>query len=258
MTTQVIERMAVEVDGDGAAVIMLHGLGGTSNTFTPQMPVLRSGYRVIRPDLPGSGRSRRKEGLSINAMVQSVLAMCGVLGIEKAHLVGHSMGTIVCQHLAVERPSLVKSLTLFGALLEPPEQARTGLRDRAVKAREDGMADIADAIVQAATSADTKERNPLAVAMVRESLMRQPPEGYADNCEALSEARAADTSRIGCPVLLVTGEEDGVGPPSVSRTLAEKLENGRSVVLPRCGHWTTFERVEEVNRELRSFLAGVR
>ncbi|MCH8506356.1 MAG: alpha/beta hydrolase, partial [Ectothiorhodospiraceae bacterium] len=98
----------------------------------------------------------------------------------------------------------------------------------------------------------------LAVAMVRESLMRQPPEGYADNCEALSEARAADISRIGCPVLLVTGEEDGVGPPSVSRTLAEKLENGRSVVLPRCGHWTTFERVEEVNRELRSFLAGVR
>ena len=258
MSTQIIERMAVEVDGDGTAVVMIHGLGGTSNTFTPQMPVLRSGYRLIRPDLPGAGRSRVPDELSINAMVQAMLGMCRVLGIEKAHFVGHSLGTIVCQHLAVERPSLVKSLALFGALTEPPEQARPALRDRAAKARADGMADIADAIVQAATSSDTKERNPLAVAAVRESLMRQPAEGYAVNCEALSEARAADLSRIGCPVLLVTGEEDGVGPPSVSRMMAERLENARCIVLPRCGHWTTFERVDEVNRELGSFLSSVR
>ncbi|MCP1674816.1 pimeloyl-ACP methyl ester carboxylesterase [Natronocella acetinitrilica] len=258
MTTQLIERMAVELDGEGTAVVMLHGLGGTSNTFTPQMPVLRSGYRVVRPDLPGAGRSRAPDRSSIGDLVQAVLRMCNVLGVEKAHFVGHSMGTIVCQHLAVERPSLVKSLSLFGALMEPPEQARPALKDRATKAREDGMADIADAIVQAATSSETKERNPLAIAMVRESLMRQSPEGYAVNCEALSDARAADIGRIGCPVLLVTGEEDGVGPPSVSRQMAEKLENGRSVILPRCGHWTTFERFEEVNRELRSFLASVR
>lgn len=258
MSTQVIERMAVEVEGDGTPVVMLHGLGGTSNTFTPQMPVLRSGYRVIRPDLPGAGRSRLSDDLSIGSMVQSVLGMCRVLGVEKAHFVGHSMGTIVCQHLAMERPSLVKSLALFGALMEPPEQARPALRDRAAKARSEGMADIADAIVQAATSSETKERNLLAVALVRESLMRQPADGYAANCEALSEARAADLSRIGCPTLLVTGEEDGVGPPSVSRMMAERLENARSVILSRCGHWTTFERVEEVNRELGSFLASVR
>lgn len=258
MSTQIIERMAVEIDGEGAAVVMVHGLGGTSNTFTPQMPLFRSGYRVIRPDLPGSGRSRSSERLSIQSMAQAMIAMCKVLGVERAHFVGHSMGTIVCQQIAIERPALVKSLMFCGALLEPPEAARKGLRDRAAKARAEGMADIADAIVQGATSADTRERNPLAVALVREMLMRQPADGYAATCEALAEAQATDLNRIHCPVLLLTGDEDAVAPPSVSRTMAEKLAHGRAVILSRCGHWTTFERVEEVNRELSGFLASLR
>lgn len=258
MSTQMIERMAVEIDGEGTPVVMIHGLGGTSNTFTPQMPVFRSGYRVIRPDLPGSGRSRQARETSINAMVQGVLRLCGVLGVDKAHFVAHSMGTIVCQHLAVERPSLVKSLSLLGPILEPPDPARKGLQDRAAKARDEGMADIADAVVAAATSSETRERNPLAVALVREMLMRQPPEGYAATCEALATATAADLSRVGCPVLLMTGEEDGVGPPTMARAMAERLERAQAQVLPRCGHWTSFERVDEVNRELGAFISRQR
>jgi pimeloyl-ACP methyl ester carboxylesterase len=56
MSPHVVEGMAVEVAGEGDAVICIHGLGGTSNTFQPQMAVL-SGRRVVRPDLAGSGRS---------------------------------------------------------------------------------------------------------------------------------------------------------------------------------------------------------
>lgn len=56
MSSRVIEDMAVEISGDGEPVICIHGLGGTSNTFQPQMSAL-AGRRVIRPDLAGSGRS---------------------------------------------------------------------------------------------------------------------------------------------------------------------------------------------------------
>jgi pimeloyl-ACP methyl ester carboxylesterase len=178
--------------------------------------------------------------------------------------VGHSLGTIVCQHIAVDAPALVRSLTLFGPLMAPSDGARASLRTRAAKARGEGavgMQDITAALLNAALSADTRERQPLAVAFVRESLMRQDGEAYARTCEALADAQPARVESITCPVLLVTGDEDGVAPPQAVRAMAERLHGARStrvVVLPRCGHWTPIERVAECQAELRAFLAGQR
>ena len=247
MSTQTIERMAVESGGQGDAVIFVHGLGGSSNVFTPQVMALGSRYRTVRPDLPGSARSPAGSQISIEGLADAMMRIAGVLGVERAHFVGHSMGTIVCQHIAANEPKLVRSLTLFGPLLAPPDPARQAMRDRAAKARAEGMADIADAIVQGATSGDTKSNNPVGVALVRELLMRQDAEGYARNCEALAAAQPADTARIDCPVLLVTGDEDGVAPPSNVRAMAQQIKGARVTVLNRCGHWTTLERSAECN-----------
>ena len=256
MSTQVIERMAVEVDGQGDAIVFVHGLGGTSNVFTPQQLALGSRYRTVRPDLPGSGRSPAGGPLSIGGFADAVLRLARVLGVERAHFVGHSMGTIVCQHIAVNEPRLVRSLALFGPLLAPPDPARQAMRERAAKARAEGMAGIADAILQGATSGDTRANNPVAAALVRELLMRQDAEGYARSCEALAGAEAADVRRIACPVLLVTGDEDGVASPSNVRAMAEQINGARAVILNRCGHWATLERAAECSAALKEFLAG--
>nr|HET7858907.1 alpha/beta fold hydrolase [Caldimonas sp.] len=264
MTLQLVDRIAVEVEGDGDAVVCVHGLGGSSNTFTPLMPTLAR-HRVVRPDMPGSARSARVEGpLSIARFVDALQSVCARLGVARAHWIGHSLGTIVCQHLAVAAPKLVRSLALFGPLAAPPEAARSALRARGAKARGEGVAGmhaIALGLVDAALSADTRQRSPLAVAFVRESLMRQDADGYARTCDALADAEPAAIERIEAPVLLVTGDEDGVAPPQQVRALAEKLHGAKSTrvaVLPRCGHWTPVERPEECARELREFLAAVR
>jgi 3-oxoadipate enol-lactonase len=257
LSTLFVERIAVEVDGSGDAVLMVHGLGGTSNFWTPLLPAL-SRYRTVRPDLPGSGRSHRVEGaLSIDRYVRSLMRVCGAAGVERAHVVAHSMGTIIALHLAVLEPRLVRSLALFGPLAAPPDANRGPIRARAAKARgegDPGMQEIADAIVQGATSSETRSRRPVVVAAVRESLMRQSPEGYARSCEALSEAQSADVARIACPTLLVTGDEDSVSPPQAVRGLAEKIAGARVEVLPRCGHWTIYEKPEECNDLLKKFL----
>lgn len=272
MALHLFDRMVVEEDGEsagestgeGAVVVCVHGLGGTSNTFTPLMPALAR-HRVLRVDLPGSGRSQHAEGpLSMDRFVQALLSMCTRLGVTRAHWVGHSMGTIVCQHLAVLQPALVQSLTLFGPLLAPPEPARAALRARAAMARADGVAGmhtITQALLATSLSADTRQRQPLALAFVRESLMRQEGQAYASTCEALADAQAAPVERITCPVLLVTGDEDAVAPPQAVRAMADKLHaarNTRVMVLPRCGHWTPIERAVECQAELRSFIAAQR
>jgi pimeloyl-ACP methyl ester carboxylesterase len=130
------------------------------------------------------------------------------------------------------------------------------MRERAAKARAEGMAGIADAIVQGATSGDTKANNPVAVALVRELLMRQDAEGYAKTCEALAGAEAADAKGIACPTLLVTGDEDAVAAPSAVRAMAERISGARLVILNRCGHWTTIERAVECSAALKEFLSG--
>jgi 3-oxoadipate enol-lactonase len=225
------------------------------------MPALAR-HRVIRIDLPGSGRSQRAEGpLSIERYVDAALAVCARLNVTRAHWLGHSMGTIVVQHIAAAQPALVAGVALFGPLMAPPDAARAAMTARAAKAREGatGMQHITEALLNGAISGDTRTRQPVVVAFVRESLMRQEGEAYARSCEALAGAQAAAVERIEAPVLLVTGDEDGVAPPQAVRAMADRLHAARStrvVVLPRCGHWTPLERPEECQRELRDFLAA--
>jgi pimeloyl-ACP methyl ester carboxylesterase len=251
-----VERMQVEVEGSGDPVIMLHGLGGTSNTFCPQVLGLGGRYRTIRPDLPGSGRTPVSGSLTIQSMVDAVVRAAKAVGVERAHFVGHSMGTIVCQHVAEQHPELVRSLALFGPIHQPPEPARKGLGDRAAKARNEGMPGIADQIVQATLSGDTKSNAPVAVALVREFIMRQDAEGYARNCEALAAAQPANLDRIKCPVRLVTGDEDPVAPASNARAMAERLSDARVTILNRCGHWSTIERPQDCNQVLKELFGG--
>jgi 3-oxoadipate enol-lactonase len=251
-----VERMQVEVEGSGDPVIMLHGLGGTSNTFCPQVLGLGGRYRTIRPDLPGSGRTPLGGSLTIQSMVDAVVRAAKAVGAERAHFVGHSMGTIVCQHVAEQHPELVRSLALFGPIHQPPEPARKGLGDRAAKARNEGMPGIADQIVQATLSGDTKSNAPVAVALVREFIMRQDAEGYARNCEALAAAQPANLDRIKCPVRLVTGDEDPVAPASNARAMAERLSDARVTILNRCGHWSTIERPQDCNQVLKELFGG--
>jgi pimeloyl-ACP methyl ester carboxylesterase len=103
------DEIAVEIHGNGDPVVMVHGLGGTSNVFGPQADVLSRYFRVIRPDLPGSGRSRATGALSIESLVETVIGVMDRNNARPAHLVGHSMGTIVCQHLAVKYPMLFEA-----------------------------------------------------------------------------------------------------------------------------------------------------
>lgn len=267
MTVRFIDRMAVEVDGDGDAVVCVHGLGGTTNTWTPLLPALAH-HRVVRFDLPGSGRSHRAYALaesapdggrlSIGALVDAVLRVCGSLGIERAHFAGHSLGTIVCQHLAAREPQRVRSLILFGALAAPPQPAREALLARAQRARSEGMYPIADALASAALSAHTRQTQPVAVAFLRESLLAQDPEGYARTCEALAAAQPAAAESIRCPALLIAGDEDAVAPVQGARALADKMGAAAVEVLARCGHWPTIERAADCQRLMRDFLARQR
>ena len=245
--------LEVEQHGDGDPIIMIHGLGGTANAWYPQVNLLSRSFKVILPDLEGSGRSAVKGRISIATLSKDIVTIMNKCNVKSAHLIGHSMGTIICQHLAAKTSTRVKSLVLMGPLPEPPQPARSAIRDRAKIARSKGMEPIADTLVQAALSTDSRVHNPPVAAFVREILMRQNPEGYARTCEALAAAKSADLSKIKCPTLLITGDEDGVAPPKAVQKLNKEIKNSNMLVLHGCGHWTPIEKPVEVNEALMNF-----
>ena len=254
MADVMVGRIAVEVAGEGRDVMLVHGLGGSSNTFQTIMPAL-SGCRVIRPDLPGSARSPRPAGPpDLAALAAAVVEVARTLGVATMDLVGHSMGTLVCQHVAADKPDLVRSLTLFGPILAPPDAARERLEGRAVTARDEGMAGIADAVAVGGVSGDTRAHNPLASAFIRESHMRQDAADFAWSCEALARAEAADHGRIACPTVLATGDEDAVAPPSMAGQLGDRIAGARVRVVERAGHWLTLEKPATCVEVLRGAL----
>jgi 3-oxoadipate enol-lactonase len=252
-----VEPLALEISGAGDPVLFIHGLGGTGNVFGPQVGMLSRFFTCVRFDLPGAGLSPLGNARTIDDLVSAALDVMDRAEIDTpAHVVAHSMGTVITQHLALRAPERVRSLSLIGPVHAPGDAGRNALYARAEKARAEGLTEIADQIVAGGISAETKAHRPEVAAFVRELVMRQSAEGYARHCEALARVEAADVGKIAVPTLLITGDEDNTSPASASATLTQKFQDANLLILDRTGHWTTLERASEVNQALVNFLFG--
>jgi 3-oxoadipate enol-lactonase len=248
------KELAVEVEGDGPAVLLVHGLGGTSNFYQVQADALVDRFRVIRVDSAGAGRSPVADGISVESHADDLAAVLAELGVESAKVVGHSMGTLVVRALAARHPATVSGLALLGAVREPADAGRQAQRDRAAVLREKGTAAVAPGVVANALSETTRRDRPEVAAFVRELVMRQDAEGYARNCEALAAATDPGPVDPALPLLLVTGSDDKVGPPEASQELAAAHGSATVEILPGVGHWTALEAARATTDLLLKFL----
>ena len=109
--------------GSGPAVVLIHGLGGSANTFEPQAMALSGSYRVIRPDLPGAARSAGDAAASFEVLAEDLAERVRAIA-PLAHWVGHSLGSVLCQRIAAKHPEQVASLALVGPFWEAPPAAQ--------------------------------------------------------------------------------------------------------------------------------------
>ena len=254
MPIQRIAGLQVHQAGTGPAVLMLHGLGGTLSVWEPQAAAIAAAFTAIRYDSRGAGGSPAERPLSIAGWVDDLAALMDALGLEKAHLVGHSLGTLVAQHFAARFPERVSSLALCGINRSPPDARRASVRQRAEDVRRHGMAPLVDTLLAGATSAHSRRHAPAAMAAIREMLSRQVDRDYAWSCEAMAEGTRPDLSSLDAPLLLVCGLDDTVSPPQLSRELAAERSGTTLVEIADCGHWMPLEQPERVTRALLDFL----
>jgi pimeloyl-ACP methyl ester carboxylesterase len=242
-------------------VVFVHGLGGSSEFYTPliQSLNLEQTHSLHLFDLEGHGLSPTSplSKLSIGSFAADVNGVFENASITSgATVVAHSMGCLVAVQFALMHPDKVSKLILLGPPPSPlPEAGRAATFARAGTVRTRGMTSIVDAVVTAGTSDKTKSSNQLAIAAVRLSLLLQDPEGYSKACGALAGAEPLDFAALKAKILIVTGSEDKVSPPQLCEKYVQSLEGEAEMkILENVGHWHVFEDLQGVAGAIKNSL----
>lgn len=248
-------------DGSGFPVVLIHGLAGDHTAWKPQLALLRDRYRVIAFDNRGAGRSTQEdEPVSTLDLARDTLGLMDALGVERAHVVGRSMGGAVAQHLALLAPERVQSLALcasFGKLDPLGVRVLTNMRE--VLEWRGNWADHARHSVQNFVSAEffnTRKDEVAAIERLIGGETRLPACYVRQNHACLEHDTLDALHRIACPTLILAGQQDPICSLTATRWMSERIPGSRTVIFEKSSHFFLMEEPEKFRDTLENWLAG--
>lgn len=249
-----------EDTGEGFPVVFIHGLAGDGSAWKPQVAALRDRHRVVTFDNRGAGRStQREEPVTTMDMARDTLALLDALAIERAHIVGRSMGGAIAQHLYLLAPERVQSVVLCASFAKlDPIGFRVLTNMREVLEWRGTWEDHARHSVANFVAPAFYNANPDVVAGIVgliASESRLPACYIAQNHACLLHDTTADLHRITCPALVLAGSLDPICSPTATRWLADGLPDATTVMFERSSHFFLMEQAEEFMAELTRWLA---
>jgi len=252
--------LAVQVRGDGAPILFVHGFPLDQSMWTHQLAGF-SGWRRIAPDLRGAGASGAPAGEYTMARYADDLVMVlDAVGAERAVCCGLSMGGYVLFELMRRHPERVRALVLCDTKAEADTpQGKQGRDELAALAEREGMVPVGERLLPKLLGRTTQSRDPELVETVRAMVLRSPVTGVAGALRAMRD-RPDSTALLGeirVSTLVVGGAEDELTPPGVMRPMAQRIPGGRYVEVPSAGHLCPLERPDAVNEVLREFLTSL-
>ena len=254
-----IAGIHIETAGTGDPVLLIHGLALDGRMWDDQFPVFAATHRVIRFDLPGSGRSAVPTGpWSLAATARDVLEACGV---ARAHVVGLSLGGQAATDLALACPHMVRSLVLIDAAVGGHRftgEWRMRMKQTIEAAARDGtpLANerwLADPIFAPAM------RSPALAHRLRAMLLDYSGAQWK-HPGWMAPVAPPTIDRLGeivAPTLVIVGALDLPDFQVIADTLATGIPGARKVVLADTGHMANMESPQAVNRLMREFWQSV-
>lgn len=236
--------------------MFVHGLGGSTYAWWSQLDACRRrGYRGIAYDQRGAGLSDKPPGpYSLQGWADDLELLLDGLGVERATLVGHSVGCMVAEHAAVRLGDRVTGLALCGGALQWRPEAGEVFEERARLARAGRMDEIAQTVVATGLTERARSEDPGLTGLMLSLIALNDPRAYADCTEATASGSMRDTERVACPTLAVCGAEDPVTPPAFASAIADAVSDGESATVEGAAHWCMLERPEAVNDLVFGFL----
>lgn len=251
-------RVALLDSGAGSPVLLVHGLGGWH--WERVIPRLAERHRVLAPWLRGFGDSEGPTGYSIEDLAADMAAVLGRAGAAPAHVVGHSLGGMVAQVLAVDHPDLVRSLALVSTLSHSGRRSSTFALAMARVSEVGAEAALAEPEVLARLEAVMGDAFP---SNGREVLARRlvgrngPRPAEAPAWRAVAGFSRADRLKeIACPVLIVHGTHDATIPFVMGQLTAGAVRHARFVSLDGIGHSPQRDAAERLGELLLDHAAS--
>jgi YbgC/YbaW family acyl-CoA thioester hydrolase len=254
-------NLAVEVHGEGPAVLFVHGYPFDRSIWRDQIDSL-DGYRRIAPDLRGMGQSDAPDlGYGMGIYADDLAALLDALGVNEVVLCGLSMGGYVIFEFLRRWRHRVRALILMDTRAEGDSTEGRRARDAAAAtARESGAEAVAQAMLPKVLASRSEERAPELVERVRRIMAATPVAGMVGALAAMRD-RLDSTGLLptltGLPTLVMVGEEDVLTPLEAARRMATLIPGARLVVIPGAGHVPPLERPSETTAEIREFLRVV-
>lgn len=246
--------IAWRLDGPpGAPVLLLaNSLGTDMGLWEPQQ-ALGAAHQLLRYDMRGHGQSAVPHGdYSMDRLGRDVVELLDALGLERVDFCGLSLGGMVGQWLAVREPRRVRRLVLANtsAFMGPPG----AWQERIATVRGQGMAAIADAVIERWFTPGYRGAGAERSAPVRRMLLGTAPDGYAACCAAIRDMDLRPTAPlIAAPTLVIGGTDDPATPPEHARALAAAIPDARLKMLP-AAHLSNWEVPAAFNARISEFL----
>jgi len=239
---------------DGPVLVFSNSLG-TDLRIWDEMVALLPEFRCIRYDTRGHGLS---EGgappYHMGDLVGDVRALLDHLKLKDVIFIGLSIGGLIGQGLAAERPDLVRALVLAdtAAKIGTPDI----WNDRVASIHKGGLSGMTDAVMERWFTPGFRKDKHEALTMWSAMFERTYEAGYIGCAQAIAQTDLLEsTARLTLPTLVVVGRDDAATPPDLVRETAKLIAGSEFHIISKCGHLPCIEQPEEMTRLLRSFLS---
>jgi pimeloyl-ACP methyl ester carboxylesterase len=254
-------RIGFREAGAGFPVLLMHGIGSGSPSFNDQLNELGDRFRLIAWDTPGYGGSDDSPlpNPAPADYAADALALLDALGVDEAHILGHSLGGLIGTALVARHPDRIRQVVLsspaggYGALDAESSAAKVAGRvEQMTRLGPVAMAsERAPGMLASGASDAIRER-------AIDIMARLRPDGYLSACKLLANGNAlAEVRRWPTPppaTLVLVGAQDRTTPPPGVRRIAHCIANARYVEIENAAHAAYLEQPERYNELLREFL----
>jgi len=231
--------------GDGQALVMIHGVGMELGMWDPMAAALARQHRVIRYDMLGHGGSAKPAGpYALSDFVDQLQRLADALDLESFDLVGFSMGGLVAQGFAVRHADRLHRLILLNTVFRRSAEERAAIAARVKEVKTGSFGPSVDAAIERWFTPAFRNAQPDAVTAVRRQMFANDLDAYAAAYAvfATGDAELEDTvAGIACPTLVITGAEDQRSTATMAKALAAQIPEGRAEIILGQRHMTPLE-----------------
>ncbi|MCS6872384.1 MAG: alpha/beta fold hydrolase [Anaerolineae bacterium] len=247
--------------GQGMPLVLLHGFPFNSSLWRYQVRSLSDAYRVITPDLRGFGQSEAAEGVyEMSLLAQDVLRLLDELRIEKAAIMGHSMGGYVTLALWRLAPQRFSAFGLIASHVWADSEAQQQAREQLIgQVMERGAVAVVEALMPRLFAPNLNAEEPIQE-QARAMMLSAPSTSLTSALRGMMYR--PDSSdllpQIDVPALILCGDSDPIVPPERAEQMARQMPNATLVVIENAAHMPMLEQPQATALAIRNFLNSYR